>query len=400
MRINPPTPPVCDECGSDPIHHRSTYATVAIDGVLSRLIFDIGLRHTFVQRMRRLENIFLPAFYSLAENLGFGEFLYEPDDKTILLAQMLWDEAKKRGIVMREFRLFGLPRNMFVAALPDGRTISFEGFPFPDYAGGNPPWLNNKAELKKKLCARGFPVAPGGAACTKNGALNIFRRLTHPVIVKPHVGSASRHTILHIADEKALVRAFAVAKRVSPFVVIEEELEGLVYRATVVGGRLVAVLRRDPPHIVGDGARTIEELVAAANTHPERQGPYFSHIKFSPDAAEELSLQGMTPKSIPRKGERVTFHQKVNWSLGGTTADVTDGVHPDNAKLFEDIAAMLKTPLVGIDFIIRDISRSWKETPRSGVIECNDMPFFDNHHLPFEGKPRNVAGAIWDLVLG
>jgi cyanophycin synthetase len=54
--------------------------------------------------------------------------------------------------------------------------------------------------------------------------------------------------------------------------------------------------------------------------------------------------------------------------------------------------------LVGIDFIIEDISKSWKEQARCGVIECNSRPFFDNHHLPFNGKPRNVAGAIWDYA--
>ncbi len=60
---------------------------------------------------------------------------------------------------------------------------------------------------------------------------------------------------------------------------------------------------------------------------------------------------------------------------------------------------MLKAPIVGIDFIIEDISKPWQEQAKCGVIECNGRPFFDNHHLPFEGKPRNVAGAIWDFAL-
>jgi glutathione synthase/RimK-type ligase-like ATP-grasp enzyme len=65
--------------------------------------------------------------------------------------------------------------------------------------------------------------------------------------------------------------------------------------------------------------------------------------------------------------------------------------------LFEKIARILHAPIVGIDFIIEDISRSWEEQEGCGVIECNGKPFFDNHHLPFEGKPQNIAEAIWDL---
>ncbi len=399
MRIKPSKPSPCEECGNDPVHHKSTYATVAIDGILNRFIPEGGLRHSIVRRMRHIENIFLPRLYAFAQSQGFGEFLEEPDAETLLLAKVLWEEAQGRGVTMREFRLFGLPRNLFVADLPDGRRISFEGFPFPAHAGGNPLWLNNKAALKKKFIRLGFPVARGGEAFTKRGALQLFRRLEPPVIIKPHVGSASRHTTLHVKDEDELLRAFAVAKQVSPHVVIEEELSGPVFRATLVGGRLIATLRRDQPHVMGDGKHSIEELVREANKHPARQGPYFSHIKLTPEALLELSWQGMAPESIPKKGKRVTFHQKVNWGLGGTTADVTDEVHPDNKKLFEDIAAALQTPLVGIDFIIGDISASWRGQNRCGIIECNDMPFFDNHHLPFEGKPRNVAGAIWDLVM-
>jgi cyanophycin synthetase len=216
--------------------------------------------------------------------------------------------------------------------------------------------------------------------------------------MKPRAGSGSRHTILHITDEAELLRAFAVGKQVSPYVVIEEELVGPVYRATVVDGKFIAAIRRDPPHVVGDGTHTVSGLVQEANKHPARGGPYFSKIQLDEKADKELAWQNLSPESIPEKGRFVYLHQKVNWSVGGTTADVTDEVHPDNRALFERSAHQLRAPITGIDFIIKDISTSWKDQDRCGILECNSMPFFDNHHLPFEGQPRNVAAAIWDMV--
>ncbi|MDR3548836.1 MAG: hypothetical protein P4M11_11325 [Candidatus Pacebacteria bacterium] len=245
---------------------------------------------------------------------------------------------------------------------------------------------------------RGWRAPRGGSARTARSALAIYRTLEAPVIVKPRSGSGSRHTVLHIKDEKELLRAFGVAKQVSPVVVVEEELIGPVYRATVVDGKFVAAIRRDPPHVVGDGSHTVLQLVEEANEHPARSGPYFSRIQLNEKADEELVWQGYTLDSVPEKGAFVYFHQKVNWSIGGTTADVTDDVHPDNRALFERAARLLHAPVTGIDFIIKDISHSWKDEPRCGILECNSMPFFDNHHLPFEGKPRNVAAAIWDMV--
>jgi cyanophycin synthetase len=175
-------------------------------------------------------------------------------------------------------------------------------------------------------------------------------------------------------------------------------MEGPVYRATLVAGELVAVLRRDAAEVVGDGEHTVAELIGKANEHPKRGGPLFSKIAITPAHEAELAEQGMGLSSVPAHGRHVRLHQKLNWSLGGTTTDVTDEVHPDNMQLFRDVAAALHAPLVGIDFIIGDVGKSWKETPRCGVIECNSMPFFDNHHLPFEGEPRNVAGKVWDMV--
>jgi cyanophycin synthetase len=265
--------------------------------------------------------------------------------------------------------------------------------------------MDEKARLKTEFTKRGLAVAKGGAAKNEKEALTIYRSITPPVIVKPASGSGSRHTILHITDEAELVRAFKVAKQISPIVIVEEELVGPVYRATVVDGKFVAALRRDPPSVLADGVHTVAELVAEENTRPGRQGPYFSHIKlFEADgsvnqiAAEELKWQGLNEKSVPEKGKRVYFHQKVNWSVGGTTADVTAQVHPDNIELFEKAAKELRAQIVGIDFIVKDISKSWKEQERTGILECNSMPFFDNHHLPYEGEPHNVAAAIWDMV--
>lgn len=40
----------------------------------------------------------------------------------------------------------------------------------------------------------------------------------------------------------------------------------------------------------------------------------------------------------------------------------------------------------------------WNEQQRVGILECNGLPFIDLHHYPFEGKPQNVAGALWDIV--
>ena len=390
---------MCEDCGGESIGHKTTYYTLLVDEVLGPIVAPGPLLRFFGYAFYSLERLVTPAIFDFLVLTGLAKKIEEPDEHTMLLALMIWNEAKARGISMWEFRLFNLPRNLFLATYPDGSRITFEGLPDPK--GGNKRvwWMDNKAVLKQKFSKIGLPIASGGSTFTKAGAHKIYQKLVPPVIVKPYSGSASRHTVLHIDTPEELERAFKVAKQVAPFAVIEEELVGPVFRATVVNGVLSATLRRDPPMVIGDGAHTLRELVEEENKHPARSGPYYSPIKLDDAAEKELSWQGYTFDSVPEKGARVLFHQKVNWSVGGTTADVTDEVHPDNVALFEETARVLKAPIVGIDFIIEDISRSWTEQERCGILECNSMPFFDNHHLPFEGKPRNVAGDIWDMAM-
>ena len=379
--------------------HRLVYVTVAIDETLRALLTPSPFMVTLARPLYALERRLTPVIMRALRKVGLAHFVPEPDERTMLLGQVIWKEARARDIEMHEVRLFNLPRNLFHARKKDGGTLCFEGMPLPERAYSQVWWLDNKGEMKKRFSKLGIPVARGGVAFTKRGAQKLFQSLSAPVIVKPYSGSGSRHTTLHIRNEEELMHAFAVAKQVAPLAVIEEELYGNVYRATVVDGKCVAVLRRDQPRVIGTGVHAIVELIEKENTHPARSGPYFSKITLNDDALLELAYRSLTPESVLPEGEVAYLHQKINWSVGGTTADVTDTVHQENMKLFERVAQVLRAPVVGIDFIIPDITRAWQEQERLGVIECNSMPFLDNHHLPFEGEPRNVAGAVWDMTL-
>ncbi|CAM6001427.1 unnamed protein product [Sphagnum balticum] len=382
-----------------------TYFTIAVDRTVGGAVFSFfpkrkseKPRSALTMTKARFEHWAAPRLLEVFVTLGLARKLSAPDEKTFMLGKFVWDEAIAQGIEVWEWRLFGLPRNTFVAKLRNGTRIAYEGIPTVPEKENRVSWMDDKAELKKEFTRRGLPVAKGGAAHTEKEALKIFRSLTPPVIVKPHAGSGSRHTVLHLSTEEDFIRAFRIAKQVDPYVVIEEEFFGTVFRVTVVDGKFVAALHRDPPLVVGDGVHTIAELVTEENKHPLRKGPYFGPIQTGEKAEAELAWQGYTMESIPEVGQKVSLHQKINWHVGGTTTDVTDIVHPENKALFEKVARTLQTSIVGIDCIFTDITKPWTEQERCGILECNSMPFFENHHLPFHGSPQNVAAKVWEMV--
>jgi len=298
---------------------------------------------------------------------------------------------------MTEFRL-GPVKDLFIAR-HNGETRCFDGLPRPvGPEAESLYWMDNKPMMRKRFAEAGIPIAKGDSCFSEKRGLEIFNSLRKPVITKPYSGSRSRHTTIHIDTVEKFLRAFRNAKVLSPSVLIEEELTGFVFRGTLIGGKLVGVCRREPPHVIGDGISTIQALVEKENRRPERQGPIFHHIAAGPEAEAELLRQKLAWDSIPQKGTLVTFNQKVSRGIGASTSDMTDTIHPENKKLLEYIGTILKDPLVGVDFIMEDASRPWQEQERCGVIECNSLPFIDLHHFPLNGTPRNVAGALWDII--
>ena len=330
--------------------------------------------------------------------LGFGHFSKHSDSKDTLRTKCFWEEAERRGIKMVEFHM-GLIRDAFIAEYK-GKIITFDGLPRPESLESDSlKWMDNKGIMKVKFQKEGLPVADGGTAFTKSKALKIFNRLKKPVITKPNLGSRSRHTLIHIDTEEKLIYGFKKAKKLSPLVVIEEELRGYLFRATLVNGKLVGVVRRDQPEVIGNGIHTLKELMDKENERPERKGPIFHKIVIDPDTEIELKREGVGMKDIPKKDRVITFSQKTSRGIGGTTTEVTDIIHPENVKMLEKLGTYLKDPLVGVDFIIEKIGEPWFGEQHCGIIECNSLPFIDLHHYPLFGKANNVAGKLWDLVM-
>lgn len=321
------------------------------------------------------------------------EIAKEDSDRT----RCFWSEAKKRGIDMTMYRC-GPIKDLFIAR-QGGKTICFDGLPRPvGPEAKSLYWMDNKPLMRKHFSMHGIPIANGDSCFGEKRALEIFYSLKKPVIIKPYSGSRSRHTTIHLETADEFLRAFRNAKVLSPLALIEEELEGFVHRGTLINGKLIAVMRREPPHVIGDGVHSVQKLVQEENKREKRHGATFHPIAVGPEADQELARQRLTWESIPSKGTLVALNQKVSRGIGASTTDLTDEMHPENKKLLEKIGSVLNDPLVGVDFIMNDVRVPWQEQKRSGVIECNSLPFIDLHHFPLNGKPRNVAGALWDLI--
>ena len=309
--------------------------------------------------------------------------------------KVLIEEALRRAWGAEVLHLFGYRLDACRITFPSGKHIVFSGLPRPnthtDMATG---WIDDKILLKRHLVKAEVPVSRGNSATTFDEALRIFEGLEKPVIVKPRLGSRGRHTTTHLHTEDELKHAFRVAQMLGKHVVVEEHLEGSVYRATMVDGKLVGVLAGDPPRVTGDGVSSIQELITKKNTS---RHPRVGEVRITDKLIEFLSRQGLTLDTVLKKEITIDLSEKIGLSYGGNAREVTSETHPQLKEELERAARAVGDPLIGFDFISTDITKD-PSMVRWGIIECNTLPFINLHHDPLEGEPVNVAGKVLDFA--
>jgi cyanophycin synthetase len=258
----------------------------------------------------------------------------------------------------------------------------------------------NKRLTKQILSDAGIPVPKGTVVRKVESAIEDAEWLGYPVVVKPHDGHHGKGVTTNIADEADVREAFARAKEISEKVIVEKCYVGHDYRMLVVDGRFVAAAMREPAAVAGDGEHTIAELIAIANRDPRRgYGHERVMTRLSTSSVTQYLLEraGYTLETVLPDGEVFALELTANLSTGGSAVDVTDGVHKANRFMAERIAGIVGLDIAGIDVIAPTLEQPVKKVG-GAVIEVNAAPGLRMHLEPAEGRRRNVAAPIIDML--
>ena len=260
----------------------------------------------------------------------------------------------------------------------------------------------DKHLTKKLLSAAGVPVPIGRAVEDVEDAWAAACEIGLPVVVKPRDGNQGKGVTVNVTSREQLIVAYAIAAEFRDTILVEQFLPGNDFRLLVVGNKMVAAARRDPPQVVGDGKRTVHALVDQVNEDPRRGSGHataLTKIRFDEIALASLAKQGYSADSVPNKGQRIILRNNANLSTGGTATDVTDDVHPDVAARAVAAAQMVGLDICGVDIVCDDVLTPI-EAQRGGVVEVNAAPGLRMHLTPSFGKGRAVGEAIIDDMFG
>ncbi len=250
--------------------------------------------------------------------------------------------------------------------------------------------LHNKCLTHELLQREGLPVPRHASFSLKtiHKAIAFLESTERHCVVKPAGGTGGgRGVTTGIRSRGHLSRASAVAAVYGDELMIEEQIDGDNYRLLYLDGVLLDAFVRRLPFVVGDGKATVKQLVDRANAQRLEAQAGVSQVLLTVDLdmRRTLSRQGLSLRSVPGKGDKVTLKTVVNENAGADNSTVThllcDSIVEDGARAVR----ALRARFVGIDLVTPSPAVPLAES--GGVIlELNGTPNLYYHYHKSDGS--------------
>ncbi len=344
--------------------------------------------------IRKFVDWLLMATFEASVFLKISKLSDDIDKAKTFRSRVVWEEARRRGIDMKQLVMFGKPLDQYRMKHND-KIVYFDSLPIPAELLVLQHNWDDKFLLKEELSKKNIPVPSFFTfpAFIPTDLNEIFSKFKKPIIVKPRVGSRGRHTVTNIHTLEQFEEAINVAKKICAYLSVEEHLQGDVCRATFVNGKLMGFYRGVSPFVIGDGLQTIEQLILEkdASRHDRVE-----KVQVNQEVKDYIARLGFNLQDVLPDGLRLSLTYRTGRLFGGTTREMLDELHPSFITILTEAAKIVGLPVIGFDCIVLDPTKD-ANSQRWGIIECNTLPFIDLHYYALEGKPKNIAGAIWDM---
>lgn len=261
---------------------------------------------------------------------------------------------------------------------------------------------SNKFSTANLLRLAGLPAPDHEVVVRNQEALDAAKKLAYPVVVKPLDLERGEGVEVDIEDEASLLAAFQKAQKLSPSgqVIVEKQVPGVCHRVFVVDGTILYSVKRNPMSVIGDGEKSIEDLVKA-EVAVQSSRPPWKRTEIQPLdalALKSIASQGFSPDSVPQPKQLVDLRRIESTEWGGVDEEVTATIHPANQEIAIAATKLFNLYVAGVDIITQDISKPWTDTGAiinevnigplfgGGEISRSHIPTFLNHFVPGGGR--------------
>lgn len=286
--------------------------------------------------------------------------------------QIIIDEAVSRGI---EVEVLDDHHGELDLRHPDGRREVVRAA-LCERTSAVAAWRCQDKLTTRTVLTRHGLVIPAGRLATHDERDLAFLQEHGDVVVKPAEGQTGDGVTVGISTPDELRAAIDDALEHGPDVLVEQRVPGDDIRVVVIDGEVVAAARRTPAQVVGDGRRTVAELVEASSVPVPRD-----------EVESAVADQDLNLDAVPDPDDDVALSAVANVHRGGSIHDVTDTLSDHLKRVSVAVTEAIGIPLAGVDLMVPDVTGT-----DYAVIEVNERPGLANH------EPHPVVERYLDLL--
>lgn len=264
--------------------------------------------------------------------------------------------------------------------------------------------VNDKVLTKKILGQYNIPTPEGVVEDNFKNVINFLNKkiINFPLVVKPVDGKQGGAVTAAIYKRKYLLRAIQEVQKYNKkkkskanSFIVEKYIPGQDFRFLVLDHKVLTVIRREPAYVIGDGKKTISQLIRKYNSNSRvgKQKP-LCPIVCDFELERNLELKKLTKKSIISKNKKIYLRKNANVSTGGRSFECANKVCQRYKNLASRISKIFNLRFCAVDIIIPNPQKFEK----FAVIEVNHTPGFDIHEAPYRGRPFPVGKCLVESI--
>ncbi|MDH4565034.1 N-acetylglutaminylglutamine synthetase [Pseudomonas sp. BN411] len=297
-------------------------------------------------------------------------------------ARIIVDEALRRGI---EVQVDDVEGGLFCLSQGGRRIRCRESL--SDLTSAVSMTLCQDKQLTHRALARVGIFQPEQRLAGKDEENAAFLAEHGSLVVKPVNGEQGRGVAVDLRNLDELKTAIANAEHFDSRVILESCHQGFDLRVVVINYEVVAAAIRRPAEVLGDGLRTLKQLIERQSRRRQAVTQGESRIPLDGETERTLQAAGFAYEDVLPAGTRLAVRRTANLHTGGTLEDVTAILHPALAEASILAARTLEIPVVGLDLLVPAADQ-----PDYVMIEANERVGLANH------QPQPTAERFIDLL--
>ena len=247
--------------------------------------------------------------------------------------------------------------------------------------------INDKSKTSTLLGRNNIPVAQHKLYEPIKSEKQIYdiinnHNIEYPVVVKPNDSTGGIKVFINISNKNELAHILMknflnkdIFRSKTQNIIIEKHINGESYRILCYKNKVLEIITRIPPFVIGNGIDNIKTLALKKNISKKNYPIIINELY--------INKKNKNLNTILKNGEKLIVNlPKINYGAYIKKIPLNQ-VHNDNIIMFSKINSILNSEFIGIDFMIPDLSKSFKNQ-LCCINEVNASPNFDVHYYANE----------------